>query len=412
VALRGSAMSAVPILTAVPARVDTPFQDAPNLHVLTAARTEFDAHDGTVSDHSLWNSLFSLWNSLFARMMAGLLAVALPFFIIAGVLPNLLSRWGVGVEVLATVLLIAITGVVARLSIHPVIALSRAAGRVTAGDLSVRVLPGGSGEVRLLGQTFNAMLERLAGMRFRLRGEVAESSASLAEAAEQLAAATLEQTTAADQTSSNMDELSRGSISIADTAATVAAQAGDVRGKIAQAQGELRVAGEIVAALAGRVGEIEGILSLIEDIADQTNLLALNAAIEAARAGETGRGFAVVADEVRRLAERSKTAAAQIATLVQAAQVQSQAVVMAVETRARQLELWLSIVGTMAEASGQVQLATEQQRSTVALAVLAIGDIAESSRLVAATAQGIALAASRQGELAADLAWSVDERGS
>jgi methyl-accepting chemotaxis protein len=405
VELRGSVLSADAIIPAAPARLETASQGAPNLRVLTSARTEFDAHDVTVSDHSLWNSLF-------ARMMAGLLAVALPFFIIAGVVPNLLARWGVGVEVLATVLLIAITGVVARLSIRPVIALSRAASRVAAGDLSVRVTPKGSGEVRLLGQTFNAMLERLAGMLFRLRGEVAESAANLAEAAVQLAAATLAQTTAANATSSSMDELSRGTVSIADTAAGVAAQAGDVRGKIGLAQGELKVAAELVAALAGRVGEIDGILGLIEDIADQTNLLALNAAIEAARAGETGRGFAVVADEVRRLAERSKAAAAQIATLVQAAQVQSQAVVMGVETRSRQLEHWLSIVVTMAEASGQVQLATEQQRLNVALAVLAIADIAESSRLVAATAQGIALAASRQGELAADLARSVDEHGS
>jgi methyl-accepting chemotaxis protein len=352
-----------------------------------------------------------MWDSFFVRMLAGLLAIALPFFLIAGLVPNLLARWGVGAQVLATILLVLITGLAARLTIRPVIALSRAAARLESGDMSARVVPSGSPEIRLLGQTFNAMVERLADMRFRLRGEVAESAAKLAAAAEHLATATVEQTTAASQTSSSMEELSRTTDSIADTAVAVATQAGQVRTKIALAQTELKAAGEGVAALAKKVTEIESILTVINDIADQTNLLALNAAIEAARAGDAGRGFAVVADEVRRLAERSKAAAAQIATLVEGAQVQSRSTVMAVETRGRQLALWLEMMGTMAQASGQVQLATQQQRSSVEQAVVAIEQIAESGRSLSITAQQIALAASRQDELATDLARPTTNRG-
>jgi methyl-accepting chemotaxis protein len=353
-----------------------------------------------------------VWDSFFVRMVVSLVAVALPFLIIARLVPNLLARWGVGPELLAVVLLIGITGVASRMMIRPISALSRAAARVESGDLTARVVPAGSGEMRLLGQTFNGMLERLSGMLFSLRGEVADSAAELAAAAEQLAKATVEQTNAASRTSATMEELSRGTLSIAETAAGVATQAGEVRASIVGAQKELQAASDRVVGLAQRVGEIDGILVLINDIADQTNLLALNAAIEAARAGDSGRGFAVVADEVRRLAERSKAAAAQIAKLIEGAEVESDATVVAVERRGVQMALWLEMTGTMAEGSEQVQVATQLQRSSVEQAVVAIELIAENCRSVAATAQGIALAASRQGELAAALAWSADERGS
>jgi hypothetical protein len=64
------------------------------------------------------------------------------------------------------------------------------------------------------------------------------------------------------------------------------------------------------------------------------------------------------------------------------------------------------MMATMAESSGAVQLATQQQRANVEQAMVAIEGIAQRSRSVAATAQEIALAASHQGDLSTDIAWS------
>jgi methyl-accepting chemotaxis protein len=348
----------------------------------------------------------ALWNSFFARMLLSLLGVALPFLVIAGLVPNFLAPFGVGPQVVAIAILIGVTAVTARLMIRPVVALSRAAARAESGDLTVRVMPSGSNEIRALGHAFNSMLQRLAAIQFRIRNEVVDSAGHLAQAAQELAGATLDQTIAASKTSASMEELARSTNSIAESAGGVTSQVADVRARIGGAQTELLASIERVQSLLHRVGEIQGILALIDDIADETNLLALNAAIEAARAGESGRGFAVVADEVRRLAERSKTAAAQIGELVGSAQLQARATVTAVEDRHRQMELWLSMMVKMADASAQVQLATADQRSAVDEAVEAIEQIAIGSRSISQTAQEIARAAARQGEIATELASS------
>ena len=311
---------------------------------------------------------------------------------------------------LSALLLIGFAIVLAILTRRPIVALARAATLVEGGDLTARVNLKGGGEVRRLNDAFNAMVERLSGVLFRLRGEVTESAAKLSAVAEQLASATFEQTTAATATSASMEELARSSTAVAESVDRVAGQAAETQANLELAQTDLKASGDRTLALAGRVNEIEGILELINDIADQTNLLALNAAIEAARAGDAGRGFAVVADEVRRLAERSKAAAAQIAKLVEGAQAESSETVMALEKGVKQMERGLAMMRAMSEVSGQVQLASQQQRSSTQEVVVAIEHIAEGSRSVAVTAQEIASAAARQGELASALAGSGWER--
>ncbi|MCF4123148.1 methyl-accepting chemotaxis protein, partial [Antribacter sp. KLBMP9083] len=233
--------------------------------------------------------------------------------------------------------------------------------------------------------------------------EVNSAAAELSASSDELAATTTQQSAAFTQVAATTEELARSSAAIAETVGKVARQTAETRDNLEQAEGDISTSSERTLALAGRVNDIDGLLDLINDIADQTNLLALNAAIEAARAGENGRGFAVVADEVRRLAERSKTSAGNIATIVAAVQDETNATVMAMEKGAKQMQQGLTLLEAVTDAHDQVRLTTQQQRSATAQVVETMEQLTDASRQVSATAQQIADAAGNLADLAGNL---------
>jgi methyl-accepting chemotaxis protein len=315
-------------------------------------------------------------------------------------------RLGLVLVLLAAVSAGAFSVWFARRTTRPLRQLADTAARVGAGDLDARVEPSGAEELVVLGTSFNTMvdnLQRVVTQVAAASGEVAAASAELSASSEELAATTTEQSAAVTETSATTEELARAATSIAETIDGVAVQTVETRDTLEQADGDIQASSERTLALAERVGEIGGILNLINEIADQTNLLALNAAIEAARAGEEGRGFAVVAEEVRRLAERSKGSAGDIARIIEGVQAETNGTVMAMEKGSKQMQHGLGLLETVTDATAQVRLTTQQQRSATVQVVETMEQLTEASRQVSTTAGQIALASTRLADLAAEL---------
>jgi len=290
--------------------------------------------------------------------------------------------------------------------VRPIRALSRAARRVSDGDLTVRVTPAGAVEVATLATAFNQMVEHLGALVGRVQGtsrELSDSAIRLAASSTELATTTARQSSSATETSASMEELARTSGQIAATVDVVAAQAAETRDKLERAREDILASSERTLSLTDRVRDITKILSMINDLADQTNLLALNAAIEAARAGEAGRGFAVVADEVRRLADRSKTLAADISQITVNVQVETSATVLAMDKGAEQLKDGLVLMEKVAKASSGIRLATQQQQSATEQVVEAMELVRIASEQVSTTAQELALASGAQATMSGDL---------
>lgn len=276
-------------------------------------------------------------------------------------------------------------------------ALAVLAEKVSAGDLAQKASVDGSDELAVLGASFNAMTERLAGMIDNERGSrerlekllatISETAQHLSSSAAEILAGTTqqvegmrEQSSAVAQTVTSVDEVLQTSEQAAQRAQQVAASYDNAvkisnEGRRAlddtvQVMNAVSARTETIAAdilsLAENSLEIGEIVSVVAEIADQTNLLALNAAIEASRAGEHGKGFNVVASEIRTLADQSKAATTRVRRILMEIQKSTNSAVIGAEDGSKSVSRALETVSEAGETIRQLEAIVDDSARSVA----------------------------------------------
>ncbi|MBL4743206.1 MAG: tetratricopeptide repeat protein, partial [Cycloclasticus sp.] len=204
---------------------------------------------------------------------------------------------------------------------------------------------------------------------------IGEASSHITKDNQELSERTRQQATELQTTSSSMEELSSTVLANADNASRASDLAKSTHSLVQQGQGYVNTMVDAMASVKKSSGRIEGIITVINEIAFQTNILSLNAAIEAAQAGEHGRGFAVVATEVRHLAQRSADAAKEIKNLISES---GEIVAGGQEVATSVQEQMVEIVTSMDETNqlmADISTATKEQSTGIALANKAITNI-------------------------------------
>jgi methyl-accepting chemotaxis protein len=232
--------------------------------------------------------------------------------------------WGF---VLAVLLGLGLTWIVGRQVDQAVREINSAMGAASQGDLT---RPPSVASKDDLGEIASNLRTLIFNLRADIQSivQISEQSASgameLTATAEELSATTRDISQSAEKQRLAMDHssvlLREVAVSIRQAEASVAKTDKLSEDSLKMsAHGRASAAGssQAMTAIETSSSKVGRITTVIADIARQTNLLSLNAAIEAAKAGAQGKGFAVVAEEIRKLAERSGTAAKEIAALIE-----------------------------------------------------------------------------------------------
>ncbi len=289
--------------------------------------------------------------------------------------------------------------------VHELITVSECVGK---GDLSHDIIIQGHDEIGKLVKMFQSMVENLRLLITQTQESISRISSvsmEMLSSSEEQASGSAELAASVGEITATVEELSSSAKQVAMNAELVAKMAGD--SELTGNQGKESISESIhimeeikettkdsmkkVASFSEKSQKIGDVLVMIREIASETHLLALNASIEASSAGEFGKRFGVVATEVRRLAERTKAYAEEIKNVVTEIQASTSAAVLSIEQSVKNVDKGagvirgagqtidsnLELIGKTSDASRQIVMATQQQRSATEQVAATMKEIAE-----------------------------------
>ena len=223
----------------------------------------------------------------------------------------------------------------------------------TDGDLTVRANLD-SLELSTVADLFNAIIDNLQEIAVEAKQSSSQVGSSLQQNEQEIRKLAEQATNEAKETRDILKSVAKMSQSIQTVAANASQAekiADDTYNTVLNSTGNMNSTVDSILDLRTTVGDtaqkmqrlaessqkISQAVTLIEEITLKTNVLAINAGAEADRAGEYGRGFSVVAEQVGILAEQSKAAIKEIASIVNGIQAETQEVKQAMESGTTQV---------------------------------------------------------------------------
>ncbi|CDR34207.1 methyl-accepting chemotaxis protein [Criblamydia sequanensis] len=205
------------------------------------------------------------------------------------------------------------------------------ATQIASGDLRVSIKPQSNKDV--LGNAFLSMVDSLRHMTKELLDainilessvtEIVSSTGQLTSIANEIAMAIMQTTTAIEemhqtaqifnQRAKQVTEESEQAIQTSESGVKSAENVVIGMNRIKQQTDAISTS---MNQLSLQSQSIVKIIDTVEELSSQSKLLSVNASLEASKAGDHGKGFHVVAQEMKRLTEQSEVATKQVRTIL------------------------------------------------------------------------------------------------